>query len=67
MPTGYYPDEYPSIQLEGTGHTYFQEIGIVRWTKELGSMDFVAEVSMSSTHFAMQTQRNHLQWTHNIQ
>jgi hypothetical protein len=42
------------VQLEGTDHTYFQElIGILRWATELGRIDVMVEVSMLSTHLAM--------------
>jgi hypothetical protein len=42
------------VQLEGTDHTYFQElIGILRWSTELGRIDIMVEVSMLSTNLAM--------------
>jgi hypothetical protein len=54
MSSGYRPEEDTSVQLEGTDHTYFQElIGILRWATELGRIDIMVEVSMLSTHLVM--------------
>ena len=54
MSSSYRPEEDVSAELEGTDHTYFQElIGILRWAIELGRIDIMIEVSMLSTHLAM--------------
>jgi hypothetical protein len=54
MSSGYRPEEDTSAQLEGTDHTYFQElIGILKWASELGRIDIMVEVSMLSTHLPM--------------
>lgn len=54
MSSGYHPEEDTWVQLEGTDHTYFQDlIGILRWTTELERIAITVEVSMLSTHLAM--------------
>jgi hypothetical protein len=54
MSSGYRPEGDTWVQLEGTDHTYFQElIGILRWATELGRIDIMLEVSRLSTHLAM--------------
>jgi hypothetical protein len=55
LPSSYHPEEDASTELQGTDHAYFQElIGILRWDIELGRIDIMIEVSMFSTHLAMQ-------------
>ena len=54
MSSSYLPEEDMSAELEGTDHTYFQElIGILRWAIELERIDSMIEVSVLSTHLAM--------------
>ena len=54
MILNYRPEEDVSAELQGTDHTYFQElIGILRWAIELGRIDIMIEVSMLSVHLAM--------------
>jgi hypothetical protein len=63
---GYRPEEVTSVQLEGTDHTYFQElIGILRWATKRGRIDIMVEVSMLSTHLAM-PRNGHLEQAINI-
>jgi hypothetical protein len=61
MSSSYRPEEDVSAELEGTDHTYFQElIGIFRWAIELGRINIMIEVPMLSTHLAM-PRSGHLQ------
>jgi hypothetical protein len=54
MLSNYRPEEDMTAELQGTDHTYFQElIGILRWAIELGRIDIMIEVSMLSVHLAM--------------
>lgn len=54
MISSYRPEEDTTAELQGTDHTYFQElIGILRWAIELGRVDIMLEVSMLSVHLAM--------------
>ena len=54
MLLNYRPEEDTTAELQGTDHTYFQElIGILRWAIELGRIDIMIEVSMLSVHLAM--------------
>lgn len=61
MSSNYRPEEDVTAELQGTEHTYFQElIGILRWAIELGRIDIMMEVSMLSTHLAM-SRKGHLE------
>jgi hypothetical protein len=53
MILNYRPEEDVTAEIQGTDHTYFQElIGILRWAIELGRIDIMIEVSMLSVHLA---------------
>lgn len=53
MILSYRPEEDISAEIQGTDHTYFQElIGILRWSIELGRVDIMVEVSMLSVYLA---------------
>ena len=63
---GYQPELDVSEELNAEDATYFQsQIGILRWTCELGRIDIITEVSLLASHLAL-PREGHLEAVYHI-